>query len=92
MTTPRPWQARGYYIETPDRHTLVAMVDSGCNDKDGREKADANAALIVRAVNTFDEAKNRLNEMRAVLLGGSGLSRKGMLDRIEATLAKMEDR
>ena len=75
--TPRPWQVSGFgiYNTVPipgqgsvDYYVPIAvMVQTGTNVPDPSIQHD-NAVLIVRAVNTFDEAKAALEDCQGLFL------------------------
>ena len=102
--TPRPWKVdmdgRAILALFEGEHVQIASMSrtSWSNDQGGLEKnvrlstqMPANAALIVHAVNTLDEAKAAikavLNEYdKATMFDGNGSA----FDKLRAVLAKLE--
>lgn len=93
-TTPRPWRviSTGYMnVEILEGPNVIASLHRKAKNDGG--VTDANAALIVRAVNTFDEAKESLLMARNVLTGVFNRRERELIAaNVEATLAKMEGR
>ena len=87
-TTPRPWKVapREYAIDVRDQHDNLV-----CHISKDFDRANADAALIVKAVNTLDEAKAALNECENELLRrkASPITCKALRD-VRAVLAKLE--
>ena len=99
--TPRPWKLLngkamkdsnfGNYNKRilGSENSLAAKAYGGILDE--RETADANAALIVHAVNTFDEAKAAIKAVlheydKASMFDANG----SKFDELRAVLADME--
>ena len=85
--TPGPWKRQGYaqiihQRTMNDVPVLVAVVHN-----DG-PVCDANAALIVHAVNTLEEAKAALTSIKVLLEAGL-TGGKAELLKVQAVLAKM---
>lgn len=72
-----------FYILT-DQHDYTAHLQE--------ISGPSRAGQIVRAVNTFDEAKAALNEAVHFIADCQDEEAQGLCDRLEATLAKMEGR
>ena len=104
VTTPRPWNYlvptaldyRAALIYDEDEKSLIAQMCGG-----GRVRAinvveeRANAALIVRAVNSFDDLVAALRHMRSLyksLVGPDDRMANVMLEECDAALAKAEGR
>ena len=97
MTTPRPWhtqpndEGKGIVIADESNYWVAITQNDGQDNAEER----ANAALIVRAVNTFDEAKAVLDDMCCYLEAGAiktAKERHYCISKIKPILAKMEGR
>ena len=85
--TPRPWHINGKSIESEDE--WVSGFDSrGCNDND-----EANARLIVRAVNNFDKLREACKQVIESSRGTSGrlLVDRQAEDTVRAALKASEE-
>ena len=88
-TTPRPW------IIDKSQPTQLAIMSR--DDEDGIAVCEMwginqleNAILLVRAVNTLDEAQEALILAHRMLLQTDWAMEDGALNEIEAVLAKLE--
>ena len=91
--TPRPWKsilAAGNAIDIEGDGEVVCSITA---DSELEEVHEANAALIVQAVNTLDEAKAVLGDMLRYLEAGP-IKTKDDIEfckgKIKAVLAKLE--
>jgi outer membrane protein TolC len=90
--TPIPWTARGPHVYASDEAELVAQM----HNWQGEIEQEANAALIVRAVNNHESLASALADLRNAgrAAGFSGLSPDSWLrialEKAERALANME--
>lgn len=91
--TARPWEANNGEITTPREvnrsyRRIAAIQDYGIGGL--HEMDEANAELIVRAVNSFDAAKEALQNMLNERLDGDGMVSMDTVEKARAALALME--
>ena len=91
--TPRPWHyiksSVSIFSDETDDVERIKICDTSTHSKSVRE-AQENAALIVRAVNTFDEAKAVLRQIEQWAEQGGSQSDYAWYAHLQAALAKME--
>ena len=98
--TPRPW----YYIKSSvsifsnetDDVERIKICDTSTHSKSVQE-AQANAALIVHAVNTLDEVRDEIKGLAAslvmyMLAAGDDPAQSKQLQGTQAVLVKLEGR
>ena len=94
--TPRPWKRAGYQ---PERFAYRITSTDGKLTAEARgaggpkAEASANAALVVRAVNTFDQAKSFIESfLHAQKLGIEPEATVARIEHAKAVLAQMDGR
>jgi len=92
--TKRPWRAWRnscfWELEGPNGEGIGDLCASGAEDDiDGTKTEEANAALIVTAVNSHDEARELLREAQQVLTHGQTSDNLEAADAKEAVVARI---